>query len=108
MLALDAYHLARVQFAITVDFHIVLPVLHGPAGGRSVPNLIFRHTRRTCFGCPRSSMRFSTATAMATSVARRRSVCERSASPVTRLKGLMSASTRATANRKLGRGDQYG
>jgi hypothetical protein len=106
MLALDAYHLARVQFAFTVGFHIVLTVLHGPAGGRSVPNLIFRHTRRTCFGRPSSSMRFSTA--MATSVARRRSVCERSASPVTRLKRLMSASTRATPNRKLGTGDQYG
>ncbi len=53
------------------------------------------HAVRTYSGRPRSSMRFSTPTAMATSVARRRSVRERSASPITRLNRLTSASTRA-------------
>src|SRR6202040_2639466 len=43
------------------------------------------HVRRTYSGRPSSSMRFSEATAMATSVVCRPSVRERSASPITRL-----------------------
>jgi hypothetical protein len=43
------------------------------------------HVRRTYSGRPSSSMRLSEATAIATSVLCRRSVRERSASPITRL-----------------------
>ncbi len=50
---------------------------------------------RTEIGRPSSSMWFSTWTATSTSVARRRSVRERSPSPMTRLNRLMAASARA-------------
>ncbi len=59
------------------------------------PSLSRFHAVRTYSGRPRSSMRFSAPTAMDTSVARRRSVRERSPSPITRLKRLTSASTSA-------------
>src|SRR5271169_3525437 len=51
---------------------------------KSAPRIHF-HVRRTYSGRPSSSMRFSDATAMATSVVCRPSVRERSASPITRL-----------------------
>jgi metal-dependent amidase/aminoacylase/carboxypeptidase family protein len=51
---------------------------------KSAPRIRY-HVRRTYSGRPSSSMRFSDATAMATSVVRRPSVRERSASPITRL-----------------------
>ncbi len=54
-----------------------------------------RHAMRTYSGRPRSSMRFKTPAAMATSAAWRPSVRERSPSPMTRLKREMPASTRA-------------
>ena len=60
-------------------------LLHGSARGRSEPILARGHAMRTDSGRPSSSMRFSTPTAMATSVACRPSVCERSVSPITRL-----------------------
>ena len=53
------------------------------------------HASRTYSGRPSSSMRFSTLTAAATSVARRLSVRDRTAPPMTRLNLLMSASTKA-------------
>ena len=49
------------------------------------PTRVPGHAMRTYSGRPSSSMRFSTSTAMATSVACRPSVCERSPSPMTRL-----------------------
>ena len=52
--------------------------------GEVSPRIHF-HVRRTYSGRPSSSMRFSEATAMATSVVCRPSVRERSASPITRL-----------------------
>ena len=60
-------------------------LLHGSARGRSEFILARGHAMRTDSGRPSSSMRFSTPTAMATSVACRRSVCERGVSPITRL-----------------------
>jgi hypothetical protein len=51
---------------------------------KSDPGIHF-HLRRPYSGRPSSSMRFSDATAMATSVVCRRAVRERSASPITRL-----------------------
>jgi hypothetical protein len=59
------------------------------------PTRVPGHATRTYSGRPRSSMRFRTSAAMATSVAWRPSVCERSASPTTRFQRAMSASTRA-------------
>jgi len=53
--------------------------------GRSNPNPVWVHATQTEIGRPNSSMWFRTWTAMATSVARRRSVRERSPSPITRL-----------------------
>ena len=55
---------------------------------------------RTYSGRPSSSMRLSTPAAMATSVARRPSVCERSPSPITRLKRAISASIVCSQSRK--------
>jgi len=60
-------------------------LLHGSAAGRSQPPAPTVYARRTYSGRPSSSMRFSNATAMATSVVCRPSVRERSASPITRL-----------------------
>ena len=53
--------------------------------GRTHPYPVRGHAMRTDSGRPSSSMRFSTPTAMAASVACRPSVCERSVSPITRL-----------------------
>jgi MFS family permease len=64
--------------------YLVGTLLHGSAVGRRQPRIHF-HVRRTYSGRPSSSMRFSEATAMATSVVCRPSVRERSASPITRL-----------------------
>jgi hypothetical protein len=61
----------------------------------SAHSMAFVYVVRTDFGRPSSSMRFKALTAIAISVARRRSVRERSASPITRLNRLMDASTRA-------------
>ena len=66
--------------------------------GRGRPKLGHLGSLYGCWtysGRPSSSIRFNALTAIATSVARRRSVRDRSPSPMTRLKGLMSASTRA-------------
>ena len=72
-------------------------VLHGSAGGAGGPSKVSVRRLREAdvLGRPGSSMRFNAFTAIATSVARRRSVGDRSPSPMTRLKGLMSASTMA-------------
>jgi hypothetical protein len=51
---------------------------------KSAPRICI-YERRRYSGRPSSNMRFSEATAMATSVVCRPSVCERSASPITRL-----------------------
>src|ERR687894_811485 len=53
------------------------------------------HAMRTYSGRPRSSMRFSTSAAIATSVAWRPSLCDRSPSPMTRFHRAMSDCTRA-------------
>jgi hypothetical protein len=53
------------------------------------------YAMRTYSGRPSSSIRFSTSAAIATSVACRPSVCERSPSPMTRFQREISASTRA-------------
>ena len=70
-------------------------VLHGSLGGRSWAISFHCYGIRTYSGRPSSSIRFKALTAIITSVARRRSVRDRSPSPMTRLKRLMSASTRA-------------
>src|ERR1700722_11246303 len=62
-----------------------ITLLHGSAAKRSQPRAPTVYGRRTYSGRPSSSMRFSDATAMATSVVCRPSVRERSASPITRL-----------------------
>jgi Transposase DDE domain len=59
------------------------------------PTRVPGHAMRTYSGRPRSSMRFSAPAAIATSVARRPSVCERSPSPITRFQRPISASTKA-------------
>ncbi len=59
------------------------------------PTRVPGHAMRTYSGRPRSSMRFSASAAMATSVARRPSVRERSPSPMTRFQRPISASTKA-------------
>jgi hypothetical protein len=60
-------------------------LLHGSTSGRSPAPAATIYVRRTYSGRPSSSMRFSEATAMATSVVCRPPVRERSASPITRL-----------------------
>ncbi len=70
-------------------------VLQELAGGRSSTIYLHCYGRRTYSGRPRSSMRFSALTAVATLVARRRLVRNRRPSPMTRLKRLMSASSSA-------------
>ena len=77
--ARDEKRLLRLQKQLAAT------LLHGSARGRSEPILARGHAMRTDSGRPSSSMRFSTPTAMATSVACRPSVCERSVSPITRL-----------------------
>ncbi len=59
------------------------------------PTPIEGQAMRTEFGRPRSSMRLRMWTATSTSVARRSSACERSASPITRLNRDMAVSARA-------------
>src|SRR4051795_8187328 len=59
------------------------------------PTRVPGYAVRTYSGRPRSSIRFSTSAAMATSVACRPSVWKRSASPMTRFHREISASTRA-------------
>jgi hypothetical protein len=70
-------------------------LLHESGGGRSSAISLHCYGRRTYSGRPSSSIRFSALTAISTSVARRRSVHDRSPSPMTRLKRLISASTSA-------------
>jgi hypothetical protein len=57
--------------------------------------LVAGYAVRTYSGRPRSSMRFITSAAMATSIAWRPSVCERNPSPTTRFQREISDSTRA-------------
>ncbi len=59
------------------------------------PARVSGHARRTYSGRPSRSMRFSASAAIATSVARRPSLRERNASPMTRFQRETSASTRA-------------
>ena len=59
------------------------------------PTRVPGHAVRTYSGRPSSNMRFSTLAAIATSVACRSFVCERSASPMTRFHRDTSDSTRA-------------
>jgi hypothetical protein len=70
-------------------------LLHGSVDGRSSVTLSYCYGMRTYAGRPSSSIRFSASTAIVTSVVRRRSVRDRRPSPMTRLKRLISASTRA-------------
>src|SRR3954454_8860224 len=63
--------------------------------GALIPTRVQDHAMRTYSGRPRSSIRFSTLAAMATSLACRPSVCERSPSPMTRFQRDTSDSTRA-------------
>ena len=74
----------RIQQPV-MDWIFNATLLHGSAAGRIQPPASHFHVRRTYSGRPSSSMRFSEATAMATSVVCRPSVRERSASPITRL-----------------------
>jgi hypothetical protein len=60
-------------------------LLHGSTAGRSQPPAATFYVRRTYSGRPSSSIRFSEAAAIATSVVCRPPVRERSASPITRL-----------------------
>src|SRR5271165_4794316 len=55
-----------------------------------IPISVVAYAMRTDSGRPSSSIRFSARAAIATSVAWRASVCDRSASPITRLQRLMS------------------
>lgn len=66
-----------------------------PACGRGLLAENFDQVMRTYSGRPSSSISFSAATAIATSVARLPSVRDRNPSPITRLNLPMSASTRA-------------
>src|SRR5580704_15634466 len=94
-LALSAQPLARQFGVCQPDRHhgclrdgmepVRHTLLHGSAAKRSQPRAPTVYGRRTYSGRPSSSMRFSDATAMATSVVCRPSVRERSASPITRL-----------------------
>ncbi len=63
--------------------------------GALSPTRVSGHVMRTYSGRPRSSIRFSTSAAIATSVACRPSVWKRSALPITRLKREILDSTRA-------------
>src|SRR5215217_3640258 len=59
------------------------------------PTRVAGYAVRTYSGRPKSNMRFRTLVAMATSVACRPSVCERSPPPITHFQRAISASTRA-------------
>src|SRR4051794_25836044 len=59
------------------------------------PTRVAGYAMRTYSGRPKSNMRFRTLVAMATSVACRPSVCERSPPPITHFQRAISASTRA-------------
>src|SRR3954453_11652467 len=59
--------------------------------GRTEPDPCLGYEMRTYSGRPRSSIRFSTSAAMATSLAWRPSVCDRSPSPMTRFQREISA-----------------
>src|SRR5215217_2491404 len=63
--------------------------------GALSPTRVSGYMMRMYSGRPSSSIRFSTSAAMATSVACRPSVCERSPSPMTRFQRAISDSTRA-------------
>jgi len=63
--------------------------------GRNCSSLVWGQATRTEIGRPSSSMRLSAWTATSTSVARRRSVRERSPSPITCLNRPIAASARA-------------
>jgi hypothetical protein len=71
------------------------PCCMGRRCGALSPTRVPGHAMRTYSGRPRSSMRFSTSAAIATSVACRPSVWKRSPSPMTRFQREMSDSTRA-------------
>ncbi len=80
--------LAELETALAgVADALGLTVLHGSLGGRSLGISFHCYGRRTYSGRPSSSIRFNALTAIATSVARRRSVRDRSPSPMTRLSG---------------------
>src|SRR3954462_4400588 len=80
-------------FACFADLRHLVALIGGV--GALGPTRVQDHTMRTYSGRPSSSIRFSTSAAMATSLACRPSVCERSPSPMTRFQREMSDSTRA-------------
>jgi len=75
----------KSQVRIEGEHKIYGTLLHGSGAGRSQSTRIYFHVRRRYSGRPSSSMRFSAATAMATSVVCRPPMREWSASPITRL-----------------------
>ena len=83
---IDPHH-PLVRLAKLIDWdRFDATVLHGSTWwAHGALRAVRAHSMRTYSGRPRSSMWFSTPTAMATSVACRPSVCERSVSPITRL-----------------------
>src|SRR3954451_10325366 len=89
--------LSRAEMLFIVVLFHLSPHLVAWIGGTGAlrPTRVPGYAMRTYFGRPSSSIRFSTSTAMATSLACRPSVCERSPSPMTRFHLEMSASTRA-------------
>ena len=96
MMRLTANRQNQLAKLLSQKFDLPETVLQGSAGRtHDAPGWPQSYAVRTYFGRPRSSMRFSAPTAMATSVARRRSVRERNPSPITRLNRLTSDSTRA-------------
>src|SRR3954453_4026582 len=84
---LDLYRTVRRHL-----YHLVARV--GGVGSLS-PTRVAGYAVRTYSGRPRSNIRFRTLLVMATSVACRPSVCERSPPPMTRFQRAISASTRA-------------
>src|SRR3954464_11718967 len=89
--------LSRAEMLFIVVLFHLSPYLVAWIGGTGAlnPTRVPGYAMRTYFGRPSSSIRFSTPTAMATSLACRPSVCARSLSPMTRFQRDTSDSTRA-------------
>src|SRR3954465_696881 len=91
---------AQVRYAVQIEgvsrreaaAHLVARV---DGVGALSPTRVAGYAVRTYSGRPRSNIRFRTLLVMATSVACRPSVCERSPPPMTRFQRAISASTRA-------------
>jgi hypothetical protein len=78
-------HAVWLYFRFPLSLRHVGPCCMDRRSRRNNPNPVWFQAIRTESGHPNASMRFSTSTAIATSVARRWSVRERRASPITRL-----------------------